>query len=178
MNEYYLASSSHLARPKLNFFSGMTDLCAEDMGKSVWEFGIRSKGNEADKSGFFFFSLRTEMARVQTVVHSVHRYKADQLTHLAATYNGSMMCFYVNGARVGMSKSQVYLRVSRGVFFIVLIKLSLIDGTDLLRPQKWLSSCISWGSCGEPTRIGLGSFSRLGSSDQNLENQSKPPGDR
>lgn len=66
---------------------------------------MTTKEEEARDSRFYF-SLQTERSRSKTVLYDYKSYEPNRWVHIAATYTGRHMKFYVDGAKIGVSRKQ------------------------------------------------------------------------
>ncbi|KRY41222.1 Pappalysin-1 [Trichinella spiralis] len=73
----------------------------------VWQLGIATKTASREKGAHFFFQMRNEMSSSATVLWSHYPYKAERWVHLAVTYDGIMLRFFVGGALVATTDKQI-----------------------------------------------------------------------
>ncbi|NWR75501.1 PAPP2 protein, partial [Centropus unirufus] len=86
--------------------TGVFDNCSHTPSDKGWALGIRALQLGGKKDARFFFSLRTDRAVAATQVTGHHRYRPEEWTHLAASYDGHWMSLYVDGALVGRAQGQ------------------------------------------------------------------------
>ncbi|KAL1232119.1 Pappalysin-1 [Trichinella pseudospiralis] len=73
----------------------------------VWQLGIATKTASRERGAHFFFQMRNEMSSTATVLWSHYPYKAERWVHLAVTYDGIMLRFFVGGALVATTDKQI-----------------------------------------------------------------------
>ncbi|XP_063074989.1 pappalysin-2 isoform X2 [Engraulis encrasicolus] len=86
--------------------AGVFDNCSHPLNEKGWSVGIRTSKPAGRKDGRYFFTLRTDRNPRATTVTDHQHYRPNVWTHLLATYDGSRMVLYVNGAKVGESSHQ------------------------------------------------------------------------
>ncbi|KAM4722913.1 pappalysin-2 [Rhinophrynus dorsalis] len=87
--------------------ASMFDNCSHVVSDRGWSLGIRPAEPGAKRSAHFYFSLRTDRSQNTTILLSPHRYKPRTWTHLAASYDGNQILFYINGILVSGAQSQL-----------------------------------------------------------------------
>ncbi|KAL2097841.1 hypothetical protein ACEWY4_007048 [Coilia grayii] len=86
--------------------AGVFDNCSHPLNEKGWSVGIRTSEPAGKKDGRYFFTLRTDRNPRATTVTGHQHYRPNIWTHLMATYDGSKMVLYVDGAKVGESSHQ------------------------------------------------------------------------
>ncbi|XP_053329052.1 pappalysin-1 [Spea bombifrons] len=87
--------------------TGLYDKCSYTSHDRGWVLGIKALSEQSTRDPRYFFSLKTDRARKVTTITAHHNYLPNVWVHLAVTYNGHMIKFYVNGAQVAISGEQV-----------------------------------------------------------------------
>ncbi|EDO34671.1 predicted protein, partial [Nematostella vectensis] len=83
---------------------GLYDLCSSESKDRGWRIGLVEKAPE--KSVRLFYSLRTARSNRNTTLLSDRRVEPHHWVHVAGTYDGRYMKFYINQAKVGVSSDQ------------------------------------------------------------------------
>ncbi|XP_053325364.1 pappalysin-2 [Spea bombifrons] len=86
--------------------ASMFDNCSHTVSDRGWSLGIRPSVFGAKREAHFYFSLRTDRSPNATILMSPHRYKPNIWTHLAASYDGHKVLFYINGIQVSKAQGQ------------------------------------------------------------------------
>nr|XP_006817135.1 PREDICTED: pappalysin-1-like [Saccoglossus kowalevskii] len=93
-------------RNKTTTIVGLHDACGMSITDRGWSIGIHSNDKDSEQNAKLYFSLRSDRSRDATIITAHNQYEPNHWVHVAASYDGTTMVLYINGAKVATSSNQ------------------------------------------------------------------------
>ncbi|XP_071111670.1 pappalysin-1-like [Haliotis cracherodii] len=87
-------------------FLELYDTCDGFLTSGHWSLGLQTFRGDGATDVRFFFSLQTQRSSKPTAIFTHTQYQPNKWIHIVASYDGSMMVLYINGAGITVATDQ------------------------------------------------------------------------